>query len=53
NGSFYHGTSGLGVLGYWGSGFPNYDARLFNFGSVSSYSGFGLYIDAGIGFYYV
>ncbi|GKA31462.1 RNA-directed DNA polymerase, eukaryota, reverse transcriptase zinc-binding domain protein [Tanacetum coccineum] len=52
NGSFYHGTSGLGVLGYWGFGFPNYDARLFNFGSVSSYADFGLYFDAGIGFYY-
>ncbi|GJR58907.1 hypothetical protein Tco_1501069 [Tanacetum coccineum] len=29
NGSFNHGTSGLGVLGYWGSGFPNYDARSY------------------------
>ncbi|GJU90399.1 hypothetical protein Tco_1302822 [Tanacetum coccineum] len=48
----YHGTSGLGVLGYWGSGFPNYDARLFNYGFVSSYSGFGLSINAGTGFYY-
>nr|GEZ48049.1 hypothetical protein [Tanacetum cinerariifolium] len=46
NGSFNHGTSGLGVLGYWGSGFPNYDARLFNFGSACSYSGFGLHINA-------
>ncbi|GKB88557.1 hypothetical protein Tco_0960829, partial [Tanacetum coccineum] len=52
NGSFNHGTSGLGVLGYWGSGLPNYNARLFIYGSVSSNSGFGLYIDAGIGFYY-
>ncbi|GKE26312.1 hypothetical protein Tco_1441696, partial [Tanacetum coccineum] len=52
NDSFNHGTFGLGVLGYWGSGFQNYDARLFNFGYVSSYSDFDLYFDAGIGFYY-
>ncbi|GJU07175.1 putative RNA-directed DNA polymerase, eukaryota, reverse transcriptase zinc-binding domain protein [Tanacetum coccineum] len=52
NVSFNHGTSGLGVLGYWGCGFQNYDARLFNFGYVSSYSDFGLYFGAGIGFYY-
>ncbi|GKA98534.1 RNA-directed DNA polymerase, eukaryota, reverse transcriptase zinc-binding domain protein, partial [Tanacetum coccineum] len=52
NGSFYHGTSGLGVLGYWGFGCLNYDARLFNFGFVSSYADFGLYFDVGIGFYY-